>query len=143
MITVLASWEAVKNILTLILAFVFVLVLAYYGARFTAKYQGNMLSNRANIRITESFRVGGNKIIAIAKIGKSYYALGIGKDEINLIAKLDEEELIDFNNSNDSSNSSKLDFKSILANIKNKEESKLEYETQDEFFEESKDNIIK
>lgn len=143
MITVLASWEAVKNILTLILAFVFVLVLAYYGARFTAKYQGNMLSNRANIRITESFRVGGNKIIAIAKIGKSYYALGIGKDEINLIAKLDEEELIDFNNSNDSSNNSKLDFKSILANIKNKEESKLEYETQDEFFEESKDNIIK
>lgn len=143
MITVLASWEAAKNILTLILAFVFVLVLAYYGARFTAKYQGNMLSNRANIRITESFRVGGNKIIAIAKIGKSYYALGIGKDEINLIAKLDEAELIDFDNSNDSSNNSKLDFKSILANIKNKEESKLEQDTQDVFFEESKDNIIK
>ena len=143
MITVLASWEAVKNILTLILAFVFVLVLAYYGARFTAKYQGNMLSNRANIRITESFRVGGNKIIAIAKIGKSYYALGIGKDEINLIAKLDEAELIDFNNSNDSSNNSKLDFKSILANIKIKEESKIEQDTQDVFFEESKDNIIK
>lgn len=143
MITVLASGEAFLNILTLILAFVFVLVLAYYGARFTAKYQGNMLSNRANIRITESFRVGGNKIIAIAKIGKSYYALGIGKDEINLIAKLDEAELIDFNNSKDSSNNSKLDFKSILANIKIKEESKIEQDTQDDFFEESKDNIIK
>ena len=121
MITVLTFWESFKNILTLILAFVFVLVLAYYGAKITAKYQGNMLNNKSNIKIIESFRFGGNKIIAIAKIGKSYYALGIGKEEINLIDKIELEDTVDFNDSNnDEISNEKLDFKSIFAKARNK-----------------------
>ncbi len=122
MITVLTFWESFKNILTLILAFVFVLVLAYYGAKITAKYQGNMLNNKSNIKIVESFRFGGNKIIAIAKIGKSYYALGIGKEEINLIDKIELEDTVDFNDSNnDEISNEKLDFKSIFAQARNKD----------------------
>jgi len=122
MITVLTFWESFKNILTLILAFVFVLVLAYYGAKITAKYQGNMLNNKSNIKIIESFRFGGNKIIAIAKIGKSYYALGIGKEEINLIDKIELEDTVDFNDSNnDEISNEKLDFKSIFAQARNKD----------------------
>lgn len=121
MITFLTFGESFKNILTLILAFAFVLVLAYYGAKITAKFQGNMLNNKSNIKIIESFRIGGNKIIAIAQIGKSYYALGIGREEINLIGKIEPEDLIDFNNSIETSENSKFDFKSIFAQARNKE----------------------
>ena len=32
-----------------------------------------------NIQFIESYRVGGNKMVAIAKIGEKYFALGIGK----------------------------------------------------------------
>ncbi len=136
MIIALASWESVKNILTLILAFIFVLVLAYYGAKITAKYQGNMLNNKSNIQIIESFRVGGNKIIAIAKIGKSYYALGIGKEEINLIDKIELEDMVDFSNSNITTNNSKLDFKSIFAQARKKDsENIISDNNQDDFFE--------
>ncbi len=136
MIIILASWESIKNVLTLILAFAFVLVLAYYGAKITAKYQGNMLNNKSNIKIVESFRVGGNKIIAIAKIGKSYYALGIGKEEINLIDKIELDDMIDFNVSNNATNNGKIDFKSIFAQARKKETENINSEeTQDDFFE--------
>ncbi len=132
MIVVLASLESIKNILTLILAFVFVLMLAYYGAKLTAKYQGNMLNNRSNIKIIESFRVGGNKIIAIAKIGKSYYALGIGKEEINLIDKIELDDLVDFQSSNEIKGANKLDFKSIFAQAKKAETETLDSEVKKE-----------
>lgn len=136
MIIILASWESIKNVLTLILAFAFVLVLAYYGAKITAKYQGNMLNNKSNIKIVESFRVGGNKIIAIAKIGKSYYALGIGKEEINLIDKIELDDMIDFNVSNNATDNGKIDFKSIFAQARKKETENINSEeTQDDFFE--------
>ena len=136
MIIILASWESIKNVLTLILAFAFVLVLAYYGAKITAKYQGNMLNNKSNIKIVESFRVGGNKIIAIAKIGKSYYALGIGKEEINLIDKIELDDMIDFNVSTNATNNGKIDFKSIFAQARKKETENINSEeTQDDFFE--------
>jgi flagellar protein FliO/FliZ len=84
-----SGYSGVWAYIKLILVFVFILLLAYYGARLAGKYQNNMLNNKSNIRIIESYRIGGNKLLAIAKIGNDYYAIGIGKDEFTLIDKLD------------------------------------------------------
>lgn len=112
--------QGVLNIISLILIFFLVLFLAYYTAKFAAKYQKNALSGKSNITVIESFRVGGNKFIAVIKIGNTYYAVGIGKDEITLIDRLNGDEL-KLPDVEGESTSKKIDFKEILSQIKNKE----------------------
>ena len=111
-----AGWSIVK----LILITVLVLVLAFYSTRMIAKYQNNTWSAKNNIQFIESYRVGGNKMIAIAKIGEKYYALGIGKEEIHVIAELDKDDLMLPEQVKDTSDkmAPKMSFKEVLANMK-------------------------
>ena len=92
-IVLVSGYSPVWSIIKLIVMVVLVLVLAYYATRFIAKYQNNTLSDKTNIRFLESYRIGGNKLVAIAKIGERYFALGIGKDEIHFISELQPDEL--------------------------------------------------
>lgn len=85
--------SSLHNVISLILIFIFILILAYFSAKLTAKLQGNNISKKANIKIIESFRLGANKFISIVKIGNNYYALGFGKDEITMIDKLDDDSI--------------------------------------------------
>lgn len=112
------GFSSFLNILSLIIIFLLVLVLAYFAAKLAAKYQSNVLNSRSNIRVIESFRLGGNKFIAIAKIGENYYAIGIGKDEITFIDKINPDELKNFDSTGESDK--KLNFKDILSQVKNK-----------------------
>lgn len=110
-------WASIK----LILVFVFILILAYYGAKLAGKYQNNILNNKSNIRIIETFRIGNNKLLAIAKIGNDYYALGIGKDEFTLIDKLDAEYFKDINQDNIEPEEHKASFGDVLSRLKKQE----------------------
>lgn len=111
--TSLALWQAMK----LILIFVLILVMAYYATKFVAKYQSNVLNGKNNIKIIESMSLGNNKILCIVEINNAYYALGLGKDEITLIDKLD-----DFTISKDVSDETtdKKSFKDVMAQFKDK-----------------------
>ncbi|MBO5509712.1 MAG: flagellar biosynthetic protein FliO [Lachnospiraceae bacterium] len=110
-------WASIK----LILVFIFILILAYYGAKLAGKYQNNILNNKSNIRIIETFRIGNNKLLAIAKIGNDYYALGIGKDEFTLIDKLDAEYFKDINQDNIEPEEHKASFGDVLSRLKKQE----------------------
>ena len=116
-----AGWSIVKLILVTIL----VLVLAFYATRWIARYQNNTLAEKNNIQFIESYRVGGNKMVAIAKIGVRYFALGIGKDEIHVIGELHEDELkltdVERFTKNSKNASRKLYFQDVLSNMKNTE----------------------
>ena len=116
-----AGWSIVKLILVTIL----VLVLAFYATRWIARYQNNTLAEKNNIQFIESYRVGGNKMVAIAKIGTRYFALGIGKDEIQVIGELQEDEIkltdVERFTKNSKNASRKLSFQDVLSNMKNTE----------------------
>lgn len=116
-----AGWSIVKLILVTIL----VLVLAFYATRWIARYQNYTLAEKNNIQFIESYRVGGNKMVAIAKIGVRYFALGIGKDEIHVIGELHEDELkltdVERFTKNSKNASRKLSFQDVLSNMKNTE----------------------
>jgi len=124
--------EAFLSIISLILIFVLILILAYYVTKFAAKYQSNILNQKSNISIIESFRLGNNRFIAIVKIADNYYALGIGKDEMTFIDKLDSDF---FNNlDNLSKNNKNMIFKDVLSKIKNNKSSESDdYESKDDF----------
>lgn len=117
------GWHSFVNILSLLLIFVLVLVMAYFSTKFVAKIQANNVNNKSNIRIIESFRLGNNKFIAIVKIGGDYYAVALGKEEVTFIDKLDPEGLnfvregaSETGGGTGESNS----FKEVLAQFKNK-----------------------
>lgn len=112
--------NSILNMITLILIFVLVVFLAYISTKFIAKYQSNVFNNRSNIRIIESFSVGNNKFIAIAKIGEEYYALAVSKDNISLIDKINPDDLKNLNEDGTTGPVNKLNFKDILSQIKNK-----------------------
>ena len=81
------------NVLKLLVMLALVLALAYITSKIIARYQKNILTGKSNIQVVESFRILGDKYIAVVKIGESYYALGIGKTEITMIDKLNPEDL--------------------------------------------------
>jgi len=102
----------------LALMLVFVLALAYVTSRIVAGYQKNTLVGKSNIQIVESFRIMGDKYIAIAKIGENYYAIGVGKTEITMLDKLDPEKLK--LNLSDEEQVAKSSFREVLSNFSKK-----------------------
>ena len=116
------GWHSVANIISLLLIFALVLAMAYFSTKFIAKYQSNVLNNKSNIKIIESYRIGNNKFIAIIKIGDDYYAIALGKEEVTFIDKLSSDSLkLNLEeNSQTSDKNINLDFKDIFSRIKNK-----------------------
>lgn len=117
------GWHSFVNILSLLLIFVLVLVMAYFSTKFVAKIQANNVNNKSNIKIIESFRLGNNKFIAIVKIGGDYYAIALGKEEVTFIDKLDSTGL-NLSREGTSYNGDGIggsnSFKDILSQFKNK-----------------------
>lgn len=111
---------SVWDVISLILIFVFVILLAYFATKFVAKYQSNMLNNKNNIRIIESFRIDSTRLILIVKITEDYYALAYTKDSVTVIDKLNPDEINNLMADNTSKSNNKLDFKAILSQVKNK-----------------------
>lgn len=120
------------SVISLILIFIFIVVLAYFTTRFIARYQSNSINTRSNMRIIESMRVSNNKFIAIVEVCNSFYIIGVGKDEITLIDKLDSEDADVLKNGQLSDAGKKIDFKEILSQIKNKGVDKEHTEDNDE-----------
>lgn len=48
-----------------------------------------------NLRIIETISVGNNKMISIVEAGTKYIVVSIGKDDVNYLTELKEEELKD------------------------------------------------
>lgn len=88
-----SSLESIGQLICLILLFLFVVFLAYVAARISGSLQANTLNRNSNIKIIEVYRLSNSKLIEIVQIGKHYYALAVGKDSVNLIAKLEDDEI--------------------------------------------------
>ncbi|MCM1170660.1 MAG: flagellar biosynthetic protein FliO [Clostridium sp.] len=110
-------WQTIK----LILIFIIILVLAYYGTKLVAGFHKNSLSGRTNLKIVESMSLGNNKFLVVVEIDGSYYALGVGKDNVTLIDKLSDYTPRDAEGFHDVDNPKKS-FKDVLAQFKTKSE---------------------
>lgn len=111
------SWlESVVQLILVILIFIFVVFLAYLAARIAGSYQANVFNKQSNIKVIETYRITNNKFIQVVKIGDKYAAIGIGKDEVNLLMELNEDSITEIN----PQLAAKIDFKDVLAKVKNK-----------------------
>lgn len=109
--------ESIGQLICVFLLFLFVLFLAYVAARITGSMQSNMLNKNSNIKIIEVYRITNNKLIEIVQIGNHYYALAVGKDEINTICRLDDDEVLLHE-----SKVEPINFKNILEKMRNEKQ---------------------
>ena len=96
------SVEGAAQFLTVLLIFFVVLALTYFTTRFIGKYQKLQGFNR-NFETVETYRLTGNKYLQIVRVGKRYYVIAIGKDEVSLISEIASDD-IDLNADDNMSN---------------------------------------
>lgn len=84
--------ENVIHLLTVLAIFVFVLFITYFTTKWIAGYSKKQNTNR-NIDVIETYRITSSKYVAIIRTGSKYLAVGVGKDEINVLAELPEDGL--------------------------------------------------
>lgn len=90
---VFSGWESFFQLISVLLIFLFVLVITYLTTRWIGKYQQGMMQNK-NIQVVETFRVSNNKFIQIIQVGKKYLVISVCKDVVNILTELTEEELV-------------------------------------------------
>jgi len=84
--------DRILHLLTAIIVFVFVLFITFYTTRWVAGFAKKQQYNR-NIELIETFKIAQNKHIAIIRVAKDYLVIGVGKDEISILDKLQEEDI--------------------------------------------------
>ena len=94
MILAATSLDSFVQLITVLIIFVFVLILTYFTTRWMAGIQKGRSFNK-NLRIIETISVGNNKMISIVEAGKKYSVVSIGKDNVTYLTELKEEELKD------------------------------------------------
>ena len=94
MILAATSLDSFVQLITVLIIFVFVLILTYFTTRWMAGIQKGRSFNK-NLRIIETISVENNKMISIVGAGTKYIVDSIGKDGVNYLTELKEEELKD------------------------------------------------
>ncbi len=84
--------SGVGQLITVLLIFVFVLFITFAVTKWIANYQKDK-ANGENIEIIETKRIATNKLVEIVRIGDKYFALAIGKDEIETIGEINKDSI--------------------------------------------------
>ena len=66
--------------------------MTYLVTRWIAKVQKDKIGV-GNLEVIETCRITPNKYIQIVRAGEKYLVIGIGKDEVHMLAELSEDEL--------------------------------------------------
>lgn len=107
-------FEALVQLITLVLIFALVLGLTYFVTRFVGNYQKNKLTG-TNISVIETIRISSSKYIQLIQIGSRYFAIAVCKDTVTLIGKIEQDDLILTDNTTQVQSES---FKTILDKFK-------------------------
>ncbi|MGN0308662.1 MAG: flagellar biosynthetic protein FliO [Lachnospiraceae bacterium] len=87
------SVNSVAQLLTVVLIFLFVLVITWFTTRFIAGYQKNRLQT-GNMELVESLRISNTKYLQIVRVGNRYIMMAVCKDSVTFLAELSEDELM-------------------------------------------------
>ena len=87
-----SSFSSFMQLIGVLIIFLFVLAVTYVSTRWIAGYQKEHSYNK-NLKIIETLRLTTNKYIQIVQAGEEYLVIAIGKDEVQLLTKLTQEQL--------------------------------------------------
>ena len=113
-----SSLESFMQLISVLVIFVFVLVITYVTTRWMAGFQKSRSYNK-NLKIIETIAVGNNKLISIVAVGKKYIAVSVGKDDVHFLTEIKEDELKDLSFLDEpDKESAKESFANILEKLK-------------------------
>ena len=93
LLTVSGSVNSYLQFMTVLILFVFVLVITWFVTKWIGGYQ-KARSINANIEAIETFHLANNKYIQIIRVGKKYLAVAIGKDSVTMLTEIPEDQLV-------------------------------------------------
>lgn len=99
----------------LVILLIIILIAAYYATRFIGGIKLGQMRN-SNFQVIDTYRISSNKVMQIVKVGNRFVVIGIGKDSINYITELTEDEVI----IRDDFKEIKPDFKQIFEKLRSK-----------------------
>lgn len=112
-----SSFESFLQLVSVLVIFVFVLFLTYITTRWIASYQKEHSFNK-NLEVIETLKITPNKYIQIVRAGEEYLVIAIGKDEVQLLTRLTEEQLAEVPISVDNRGNSAESFKEVFERLK-------------------------
>ena len=87
-----SSFSSCLELIGVLIIFIIILVITYYTTKWIGNYQ-KVHQTSKNLKIIETLRLTNTKYIQIVQAGTEYLVIAIGKDEINLLAHLTEEQM--------------------------------------------------
>ncbi len=87
LLTVSNSVNSVLQFCTVLLIFIFVLVVTWIATKWIANFQGGR-DDGANIEVIETYRLTANKYIQIIRTGEKYLAVAICKDTVTMLTEI-------------------------------------------------------
>lgn len=106
------GYNSVLDLITVLIIFVFVIVITLFTTRYVANYQKVQNAGK-NIEVIETCKISQTKYIQIVRIGKKYVAIAVSKDTAELLTELEKDD-ISFPNVQEETKS----FKEILNSLK-------------------------
>jgi len=91
-VLIAGNLDGVVQFITVLLIFVFVLVITYFTTKFVGGYQQRMLTT-SNIKVIESMRIANNKYLQIVSVGDKTFVIALAKDTVTYIGEVDSESL--------------------------------------------------
>ncbi len=87
------SADSYIQFMTVLILFLFVLLVTYWVTKWMAGYQKGQ-TVRANMEILETMRLSNNKYVQIVRVGKKYLVVAICKDTVTMLTEIPEQDLI-------------------------------------------------
>ena len=86
----MAGWENIGELITVIAIFIFVVAVTYFTTRFIGTFERERLRG-SNIEVIESQRVAANKYIMIVRVADKMIAVSVSKNEMRMLTELDKD----------------------------------------------------
>ena len=126
-LTISDSIDSFVQFLTVLIIFIFVLVITYLTTRYIAGVQKNKIRT-GNMELLETLRISNNKYLQIVRAGNKYLVMAVCKDTVTMLTELDEKELIFVENDT----ASLSDFKGILEKARKMQKKNKNQDTDEE-----------
>ncbi len=113
-LTVSAAVNSIAQFVTVLLIFLFVLVITYFTTRYIASIEKKRMVT-GNMELLDALRISNNKYLQIVKVGSKYLCLAVCKDTVTMLVELEQEDIKEIE-----SEIKPINFQDILEKVKKK-----------------------
>ena len=102
--------ESVLKLIGLIILCVIIIAASYFTTRFVGKRQSGA-GGESNFKSLDIYRINQNKYLQLIAVGTRYFVIAVSKDNVQLIAELDEDDITYWRSEK------KVSFKDIMSKV--------------------------